>query len=49
MALPAGLLFGAVYQEWGGPRALAASAVGMLMAAATWLTVAPRRSEEEHR
>jgi MFS family permease len=48
MALPAGLLFGAVYQEWGGPRALAASAVGMLMAAATWLTVAPRRSEEEH-
>jgi len=47
MALPAGLLFGAAYQEWGGSRALAGSAIGMLLAAAIWLAVAPRRTGEE--
>jgi MFS family permease len=38
-ALPAGLAFGALYQSWGGPRALAASASGMLAATAAWLAV----------
>ena len=42
MALPAGLLFGALYQGQGGGPALAASAAGMLLASAVWLAVAPR-------
>jgi MFS family permease len=41
MALPAGLVFGAVYQTRGGPWALAASAAGMLVATAVWLAAAP--------
>jgi hypothetical protein len=44
MALPAGLLFGAAYESWGGAAALAASALGMLLAAAAWLAVAPRNT-----
>jgi MFS family permease len=38
-ALPAGLAFGALYQELGGPRALWASAAGMLLAVVLWLIV----------
>jgi MFS family permease len=41
MALPAGLLFGALYQNQGGPWALAASAAGMLAASAMWLAASP--------
>ena len=41
MALPAGLLFGGLYQSRGGPWALAASAAGMLVATAVWLAAAP--------
>jgi MFS family permease len=39
-ALPAGLVFGALYQRFGGPAALLASAGGMLIAASLWLAVA---------
>ena len=45
MALPAGLLFGALYQEWGGGRALAASAGGVVLATGVWLAAAPRRGQ----
>jgi MFS family permease len=45
MALPAGLVFGAVYQTRGGPWALAASAAGMLVATAVWLAAAPSTNE----
>jgi MFS family permease len=38
-ALPAGLAFGAVYQQLGGPRALSASALGMVLAVGLWLIV----------
>ena len=38
-ALPAGLAFGAVYQRFGGPRALWASAAGMVLAVGLWLIV----------
>jgi hypothetical protein len=38
-ALPAGVAFGAVYQRLGGPRALGASAVGMVLAVGLWLIV----------
>jgi MFS family permease len=38
-ALPAGLAFGALYQEFGGPRALWASAAGMVLAVGLWLVV----------
>ena len=38
-ALPAGLAFGAVYQRLGGPRALWASAAGMVLAVGLWLIV----------
>ena len=41
-ALPAGLLFGWLYQTAGGPAALRASAVGMAAAVAGWLMVSPR-------
>ena len=44
-ALPAGLLFGAVYQTVGGPTALVASAAGMAVAVAGWLIVSPRTRE----
>jgi MFS family permease len=38
-ALPAGLAFGALYQEAGGPRALLGSAAGMLAAVAVWIAL----------
>jgi hypothetical protein len=41
-ALPAGLLFGWIYQEAGGPAALVVSAVGMLAAVMGWLAVSRR-------
>ena len=44
MALPAGLLFGAAYESWGGSTALAVSALGMLLAAASWLAASPRNT-----
>jgi MFS family permease len=44
-ALPAGLLFGAIYQTAGGPRALFASALGMAVAVAGWLVASPRTRE----
>jgi hypothetical protein len=43
-ALPAGLLFGALYQAQGGPVALLASANGMVIAVTTWLAVSPRNN-----
>jgi MFS family permease len=42
MALPAGLIFGAIYQGRGGAWALGASAAGMLLATLIWLALAPR-------
>ena len=44
-ALPAGLLFGAIYQTAGGPAALVASAAGMAIAVAGWLVASPRIRE----
>jgi MFS family permease len=44
-ALPAGLLFGAIYQMASGPAALLASAAGMALAVAAWLAVSPRTPE----
>jgi hypothetical protein len=44
-ALPAGLLFGAIYQAAGGAAALFASAGGMAVAVAGWLVVSPRTRE----
>jgi hypothetical protein len=44
-ALPAGALFGALYQGMGGPAALTASALGMAVAVAFWLVVSPRTPE----
>jgi nitrate/nitrite transporter NarK len=44
-ALPAGLLFGWLYQTAGAATALMASAVGMVAAVAAWLTVSPRVEE----
>jgi len=44
-ALPAGLLFGWLYQRAGGPAALRASAVGMVAAVVAWLVVSPRMRE----
>jgi MFS family permease len=40
-ALPAGLLFGAIYQSVNGPTALWASAAGMVVAVIVWLMVTP--------
>jgi len=45
VALPAGLLFGAIYQAKNGPTALWASAAGMVAAVLVWLVITP--SEEE--
>jgi MFS family permease len=42
-ALPAGLMFGALYQGAGGRAALLASALGVILAVLLWLVVAPRR------
>ncbi|HUF34303.1 MAG TPA: MFS transporter [Gemmatimonadales bacterium] len=47
MALPAGLLFGALYQVRGGAWALAASAAGVLLATVVWLAAAPRNAGGE--
>ena len=44
-ALPAGLGFGALYQQLGGPRALGASAAGMLLAVLLWLIVTSPRGK----
>jgi MFS family permease len=44
-ALPAGLLFGWLYQQAGGPVALFASSAGMSAAVIAWLSVSPRRTE----
>jgi MFS family permease len=44
-ALPAGLLFGTIYQMASGPLALLASAIGMTLAVAAWLVVSPRTPE----
>ena len=44
-ALPAGLLFGWLYQGASGPVALGASAGGMVAAVAAWLVVSPRQQE----
>jgi MFS family permease len=44
-ALPAGLLFGAIYQMAGGPAALLASAAGMTLAVVAWLIASPRTPE----
>jgi MFS family permease len=46
-ALPAGLLFGWLYQARGGPAALAASAAGMAAAVAVWLVASPRTHERQ--
>jgi len=43
VALPGGLLFGAIYQQVGGPAALLTSAAGVTLAVLVWLAVAPRR------
>jgi MFS family permease len=40
-ALPAGLLFGAIYQSINGPTALWGSAAGMVAAVIVWLLVTP--------
>jgi MFS family permease len=40
-ALPAGLLFGAIYQSINGPTALWGSAAGMVAAVIVWLMVTP--------
>ena len=45
--LPAGLLFGWLYQTRGAPVALTASAAGMAAAVAGWLIVSPRTPEAE--
>jgi predicted MFS family arabinose efflux permease len=41
-ALPAGVLFGALYQRLGGGVAFGVSAAAVLLAAAGWVVVAPR-------
>jgi hypothetical protein len=45
-ALPAAVLFGALYQRLGASIALVASAGAVLVATAGWLVVSPRGSEE---
>jgi len=44
-ALPAGLMFGWIYQSISGSAALTASAVGMAAAVALWLAASPRIRE----
>ncbi|MGH7513685.1 MAG: MFS transporter [Gemmatimonadales bacterium] len=46
-ALPAGLIFGWIYQSASGPAALAASAVGMAAAVVVWLGASPRIRETQ--
>jgi MFS family permease len=43
VALPAGLLFGGIYQSINGPSALWGSAAGMVVAVLAWLIVTPSR------
>ena len=43
-ALPAGLVFGGVYQRFGGPVALWGSAAGMVAGVAAWLAVTRGRA-----
>jgi MFS family permease len=45
-ALPAGLIFGGLYQSAGGPIALWASAAGMVVALLLWVVVSPSREGE---
>jgi MFS family permease len=44
-ALPAGLIFGALYQASGGPRALAVSAVGTALAVVAWIAISLQTRE----
>ena len=44
-ALPAGLAFGALYQDWGGPQALLASAATVTAAVLAWLAVTPANTQ----
>jgi MFS family permease len=44
-ALPAGLIFGALYQSRSGPVALWASAAGMVVAVLGWMIVSPSREQ----
>jgi MFS family permease len=44
-ALPAGVIFGALYQSFSGRTALWASAAGMVVAVLVWVMVSPRREE----
>jgi MFS family permease len=46
-ALPAGVVFGALYQSASGRAALWASAAGMLAAVLLWIIVSPRRTVPE--
>ncbi|MBA3498609.1 MAG: MFS transporter [Gemmatimonadales bacterium] len=46
-ALPAGLLFGWLYETMGGPVALAASAAGMTAAVTAWLIASPGVQERQ--
>ncbi len=46
-ALPAGLGFGALYENRGGAEALLASGVGMAVATAVWLVVTGRTNQRE--
>jgi predicted MFS family arabinose efflux permease len=44
-ALPAGLIFGALYQSRSGPAALWTSAAGMVVAVLGWMIVSPSREQ----
>jgi MFS family permease len=46
-ALPAGIIFGALYQSGSGRTALWASAAGMMLAVVVWLVVAPGDKESD--
>jgi MFS family permease len=48
-ALPAGLLFGAVYQDSGGPSALVISGAGTAVAVLVWMAVSLRITESSTR
>ena len=47
--VPAGLAFGAIYQNRGGGQALTASAIGMAVATVAWLAVTGRITGQEVR
>jgi len=46
-ALPAGLIFGALYQSGGGRTALWSSAAGMTLAVIAWLLVSPSEKDRQ--